>query len=219
MARKGEFLDVAGLKFGRWAAIEIDKSAQSVRRSATHWICRCECGQLGSVALHSLRSGGSKSCGCRRDEMIAVGMGRKHGLARSKAYTALQNAIKRCTNPKSVGWSRYGGRGIKICQRWLDSPENFVNDMGNPPPGMTLERVNLDGDYEPSNCIWATRTHQARNRRSNRLITFGGQTKCVAEWSEITGLPVYAIINRLNGKWSAEETLTLPLSPLPRSRR
>jgi len=101
--------------------------------------------------------------------------------------TVWRSMRNRCLNPKSRGYENYGGRGIKVCDRWLGSFDNFKNDMGERLSGMTLERINNDGDYEPSNCRWATRKEQQNNKRNNILMTLNGVTKNVMEWSEELG--------------------------------
>lgn len=122
--------------------------------------------------------------------------------------------MTRYTNPKVKEYPDYGGRGIKVCERW-HSFENFLTDMGERPPGMSIDRhPNNDGNYEPGNCRWATRTQQARNKRNSRLLTVNGVTRCVAEWAEIMGVRDSVIRDRLRGGWSEEDAV---LKPLPRS--
>lgn len=101
----------------------------------------------------------------------------------------------------------YGGRGIKVCKRW-SSFQNFVDDMGHPPAGLTLERINNDGNYEPGNCRWATRKEQASNRRSNVLVTFAGETKTITQWSEIVGIKRETLRDRMNRGWPVSRLLT-----------
>jgi hypothetical protein len=115
----------------------------------------------------------------------------------------------RCEDPKYHKYRDYGARGIKVCERWLKF-ENFFADMGLPPKGMTLERRNNDGDYEPSNCQWATKKDQARNRRNNHLLTYDGREQCLAAWVEELGLPRNTIRNRLNRGWSIDDAFTVP---------
>lgn len=111
----------------------------------------------------------------------------------------------RCRNPKHIDFQNYGGRGIKVCDRWLHSFENFLADMGERPPGMSIDRhPNKDGDYEPGNCRWATPTEQARNTRRNRMITIEGKTACISEWSEESGVSTALIWHRLNKGWEPQ---------------
>jgi hypothetical protein len=118
--------------------------------------------------------------------------------------------LQRCQNPKHSAFADYGGRGIKVCERW-QKVENFIADMGEPPPGMTLDRRENDGDYCPENCRWATRSEQRRNTRSNRILTFEGRSLCVVEWAEILGIKANTIHTRLRLGWSVEKTLSTPV--------
>lgn len=118
----------------------------------------------------------------------------------------------RCLNPAHRNYADYGGRGISICERWL-TYENFLADMGERPPGRSLDRLNNDGNYEPSNCRWATPKEQARNTRSNRLITYKGETKCMAQWADDLGLPKHTLEQRVAKGWDIEKALTTPYHP------
>ena len=159
-----------------------------------------------------MRMGLTKSCGClNRDNIIARST--IHGAAKrglnTPEFTAWMGMINRCTNPGSTDFQNYGGRGIKVCDRWRNNFSAFLADLGQKPSGRhSLDRVDTNGNYEPENCRWATPSEQARNRRSNRLLTHGGHTACVAEWSEISGIHSHDIRNRLRRGWSVERTLT-----------
>ena len=112
---------------------------------------------------------------------------KRHGLRHTKAYEVWANMLARCNNPKNIGYKNYGGRVIRVCEQWHDF-ENFYSDMGNPPKGMFLERVNNNKNYSPSNCEWVSRKVQTRNKRSNVTAKIAGQTKSLAEWCDILGL-------------------------------
>lgn len=112
----------------------------------------------------------------------------------------------RCFNPKDRSYARYGGRGITVCTRWM-SFDSFLADMGHPPPGMTLDRLDNDGPYEPGNCRWATKVQQQNNMRSNRVVEFEGRRMSIAEWSRETGLATHVIRKRLNRGWSVATAL------------
>ncbi len=131
----------------------------------------------------------------------------------TKEYTAWANAKSRCTNRNDPGFKRYGGRGIKMCARWLRSYEAFLADMGRAPAGWTLERSNNNLGYTPGNCIWAPRLAQANNHRGNRLLRFRGVRRTIAQWARILKMPKDRIRSRLRYGWSVLRTLTTPLIP------
>jgi hypothetical protein len=127
---------------------------------------------------------------------------------------------QRCRSKNTVGWAGYGGRGIKVCRRWRDSFAAFLEDMGpKPSKKHSIDRKDVNGNYEPSNCQWATKTEQARNCRSNRQVSLNGRTMCISAWAEHTGLPPEVIRARLNLRWSPEKTLTTPLYASRRDQR
>ena len=130
----------------------------------------------------------------------------KHGHATppTKTYKAWQSMKERCYNPKYKGWSRYGGRGIKVCDRWLKF-DNFLADMGEFRLAMTLERINNDVDYEPSNCKWASLKEQARNRVDNHFLTYNGETRCMAEWAEVLNIKYDVLKDRVRRGWDLEK--------------
>lgn len=150
-------------------------------------ICRCACGVEREFISKHVRSGHTKSCGCSKAAWCGEAKrthGETAGRIKSKEYKIYRAMIGRCFDDYRDRWHRYGGRGITVCSRWLESFENFLADMGRCPPGMTLERDDNDGDYTPDNCRWATGKEQARNRRTNRLLTHGGRTMCLTAWAE-----------------------------------
>jgi hypothetical protein len=133
-----------------------------------------------------------------------------HGYTRGgnqRTYRIYQNMKTRCRNPKASNYAFYGGRGIKVCDRWIRF-EEFLADMGECPPGMTLDRIDQNGNYELGNCRWSSMREQARNTRGNRLLTYRGETKCVAEWAELKGLNVKLLYQRIDrDKWTVERAL------------
>jgi hypothetical protein len=118
--------------------------------------------------------------------------------------------IQRCTNPKAFAYADYGGRGIKVCERWRTFTA-FYEDMGDPPAGMSLDRINVDGDYCPENCRWATATVQGRNRRITTVLTYLGETRPLTEWAERMGIDYHAVHGRIKGGWTVEKALTTPV--------
>lgn len=139
-----------------------------------------------------------------------------HGHCRdykvSRSYAAWTNMRGRCRGRDSQSHDNYQARGISICERWLGPQgfENFLADMGEPPPNMTLDRIENNGDYSPDNCRWATRKTQQRNNRRNQLVTFQGRTQCLSAWAEETGIPRTALEHRITRGWTVERALTQP---------
>lgn len=131
-------------------------------------------------------------------------------ISRTPTYRSWASAKYRCLNPRDSAFHRYGGRGITICDRWRQSFENFLADMGEKPTGLTLDRINNDGNYEPGNCRWATYVMQNRNRRGTHPLTFAGITAPISEWAEITGIHRMLIGQRVWNGWSVMRALTTP---------
>lgn len=201
------FVNATGVRFGKLVA----KEYTGKRGRFPIWRCLCDCGKTKVLSLYKLRSGHTKSCGCLKQKKLRAGLRTAHGQSKrgavTKTYTVWATMIGRCCNPKDHKYAGYGGRGITVCKRWRDSFENFLADMGEKPDGMSIDRVNNDGNYEPDNCRWATATQQARNTRRNRLLTVNGETRVLAEWCEKVGLRQGLVFYRLKLGWTPEEAL------------
>lgn len=192
--------DLAGVVFGRWTVLEYVGSNNG---NGAVWQCRCECGAKKNVIAASLKNGRSKSCGCLHKEKVAE-MGkarihRGHHLSRTPEYAAWNQAIQRCVNPKIRNYDRYGGRGIKVCERWLNSFEDFLADMGaRPSSAHSLDRFpKPKGDYEPGNCRWATLHEQARNKERVKKFMYLGESLSMPEISKACGVKYSTLRRRL----------------------
>jgi hypothetical protein len=172
-------------------------------------ICKCACGTEKEVGGFDLRSGKSKGCGCARKELIAkVGKAnRRHGYADSPTQRSWVEMRRRCYASHRKEYQNYGGRGIEVCERWRDSFDNFLADMGERPSGYTLERCDNNGNYCPENCCWIPRREQERNKRTNSVHEFNGRRMTVVEASETFGVKAGTIYQRLRRGWTANECI------------
>lgn len=156
--------DLGGKRFGRLSVLQYIEDG--------HWLVRCDCGTEKRACGHGLRRGRIKSCGCLSREML-LARSTRHGHAGRRAdsptYVSYYSMMARCTNPSVWQWPMYGGRGIRVCARWMGSFDAFLADMGARPPGTSLDRIDNNGNYEPGNCRWATRADQARNSRATKM--------------------------------------------------
>lgn len=192
-----------GDRYGRLVIIQESSKRNGYRR----FLCKCDCGNKKIIVLNALHYGRSRSCGCLRNESHF-----KHRQSQSRLYHTWTLMRSRCYNPNDKRYSCYGGRGITICDQWGE----FVNFQTwalshGYSEGLSIERINNDGNYEPRNCTWIPLPEQARNRRNNHFISHNGVTKILAEWAKATGLSQSAIRFRLKYGWSVEEALYLPL--------
>ena len=178
------------------------------------WLCKCDCGNESIHLGSNMKRGISKSCGCLKNSGIS---NFKHGLSDSKFHKSWSHMKGRCLKPSDNRYNLYGGRGIKVCDEWLDF-KNFQRDMyesflkhslTHDKKNTQLDRIDNNGNYCKENCRWATQKEQQNNRRNNRLITFKNETHTTTEWSEILNIPYSIIEHRLNrGHWTVEETFT-----------
>ena len=176
--------------------------------------CQCSCGKETVAHEGHVATGHTRSCGCLDvDTVIARSL--THGSARrgkiTRTYLTWCDMKKRCLNPEATGYPNYGGRGIIICDRWLNSFENFLEDMGEKPPGSMIERKNNDGPYTEDNCRWATRREQNNNRRNNRWFEHDGKRMTIAQWEQFMGWKRGGILNRLRQGWSFTKAICTPI--------
>lgn len=192
-----QILDLTGHKYGRLRVLSFAGRDGS---NKLRWLCRCDCGNETSVRGNSLRTGNTQSCGCYELEQIKKA-NFKHGHSqRSKTYNSWVSMKDRCYRETHKDYLLYGGRGITVCKRWRNSFLNFLEDMGIRPDGMTLDRIDSNGNYEPSNCRWSPPEIQNRNTSKNVNITHNRKTQCLKDWADELGLNYCTVVNRIHSR-------------------
>lgn len=179
--------DRIGLRFGRLEVID----KLEIKGLGTGWKCRCDCGNETYANGTNLDKGNTRSCGC-----LALETRTTHGLTQSRVYVIWKGMHQRCGNPKAHAYLNYGGRGIRVCERWQIF-ENFLEDMGHPPSRHSLERCDNNGHYELGNCRWATQVDQLNNRRNNHVLEAFGKKQTVTQWGQEYSIPVTTLKNRI----------------------
>lgn len=177
-------------------------------KKGSPWVAvfKCECGRHWVCVACEVENSHTRSCGCLASSMTSE-RNKTHGMSRTPTHNSWRGMLERCTKPNHASYSRYGGVGIRVCDRW-SLFENFLQDMGVRPVGTTLDRVDSYGPYEPSNCRWASSKEQARNQKSNRQVTVRGVTKPLAEWVDaVDEIEYEKIRKRLNRGWSPEDAI------------
>lgn len=196
-------LDRAGKKYGYWTAV----SFYDRKNTQTRWLCRCVCGVEKVVIAQSLANGSSKSCGCKQG-MLSGDKNRKHGMAGTRTYKSWHSMHQRCQG--KGGHEYYVNNGIIVCERW-NSFENFVEDMGERPTGMTLDRIDGTRGYYKENCRWATHKQQMNNRNVNVIVEPFGEKMTVAEAADKYKIGISCLRHRLRNGMSINEALTKPV--------
>ncbi len=189
LPQDSRFINLTGHQFGKLTVISYAGNSFPYKK---FWHCKCECGKKTISLGASLRNGDTKSCGCLIKHLT-------HGYGNNKnaEYRTWQGIKKRCYNPKGHNYNLYGGRGIIMCDRWLENFSNFLKDMGFRPSVLhSIDRINNNGNYEPSNCRWATKTEQQNNKSSNVRIRCNGSFMSIAEAAVIMGLSYNTLYNR-----------------------
>ena len=200
-------IDLTGNRYGRLTVVGRDNG-----RKLTYWNCRCDCGNLVSVRGDHLKEGRVHSCGCYKSE-VSTAIHTTHGDSKSRLYHIYRTMLARCNNRKRYLYSRYGGRGITVCNEWQESYPAFRKwSMDNGyDESKSIDRIDNDAGYNPDNCRWTDSIIQANNKSNNRLVSANGVTKTLAEWERETGISQYLIkarIDRLG--WSEQDAVTIP---------
>jgi hypothetical protein len=201
-------IDLTGRRFGLLTVLRRDDLAPSGAGVHARWFVRCDCGTEKAVSGGTLNRGASHSCGCKRTELQSAKV-RTHGKSKTPTWWCWSAMNARCTDERHRSYKRYGGRGIRVCQRWSKSFEAFLADMGERPDGLSIDRKDNDGLYScgkceeciangwPANCRWATTMQQGRNRSTTKLLSYGETTATTREWSEILGISIHVLRHRL----------------------
>ena len=208
----GKLIDMTGNRYGRLLVL---KRYGTSRSNHVLWLCRCDCGKESVVSGQHLRSGHTKSCGCNVKDISTVASV-THGMSGTRLYAIWCNMRERCYRRNRDDYPEYGGRGIEVCPEWRDNFEAFrdwalVNGYQE---YLTLDRTDTNGDYCPENCRWATLQQQANNTRTNRLITYNGETHTLSQWADLKGISYDTLRNRLNRGWTVERALSTSPPPL-----
>lgn len=202
--------DLTGQKFGRLTVVHRGNSHRlPCGQVQTMWICMCDCGNLTTVNTGNLRTGKVVSCGCYNKEKSHISYP-KHGKSRDRIYGIWAGIKKRCNLSSNPSYQYYGGRGITICDEWNSNFTLFYEwaIAHGYQDGLSIDRINQDGNYEPNNCRWVSMKKQENNRRNNILLTFEGETHTLSEWAEIKGIKYTTLNHRIKNGWTVERALT-----------
>lgn len=201
--------DITGRTFGRLRVVQFARCDQ---HGNSWWECECSCGNRRATTGTRLRHGHTQSCGCLRNERTRAAKtthGLSSGINRAKEYGVWVSIKVRIYNPRSKYYDKYGGRGISMCPQWRESFTSFLRDMGpRPSDRHSIERVDVNGDYCPSNCVWALPVTQQNNRRNNTRVLFRGETKNLGQWARHFGIKPSTLCQRLKHGWTMERALT-----------
>ena len=207
------FKDLSGKRYGRLTVIE---PYGRNKHGKAMFLCKCDCGNDFITLGNGLQCGRTLSCGCLHLEksIEKVKALAKHNMSHTRVYNIWHTMIQRCYYSKHKSYDSYGGRGITVCDEWRGEhgAENFIEwALSNGyRDDLTLDRIDPNGNYEPSNCRWATRKEQANNTRKNHFLTFDGKTQTVAQWADEKGLTYSTLCHRLENGWTVEKALTMP---------
>ena len=218
MLSKAKLIDLTGQVYGRLTVIKrVDDYISPSGSRKVQWLCKCKCGKEVIVTGNNLRKGNSKSCGCYNRELLAK-INLTHNASNTRLYHIWICMKDRCYNPKNKKYKDYGGRGIAICDEWINDFEAFANwayDNGyieNVSRGeCTIDRIDVNGNYCQQNCRWVNQKVQTNNKRNNHYITYNGETHTVTEWNNILGYKKGVLSRRIFSGWSIEDAFTKPV--------
>lgn len=198
------FVDLSNKKIGRWTFVKFHGYGK--------WLVRCDCGKEKILYASNIKKGNSVSCGCYRREHHPR---KTHGLTRTPVYFAWRNMLNRCYNKKVDSFKSHGARGIKVCNSWKNSFEDFYKDIGfTYKPGLSLDRINNNGNYEPGNCRWVNNEIQMNNKRTTHFFEVDGKKMTIKQWAEEVGMNKNTLANRVYALgWSIKKAINTPLIP------
>lgn len=197
-------LNLIGMRSGKLRVVGF----AGVKKEHTCWNCICDCGNTKIITAYSLKTKSTKSCGCLQKEMLRKrnDLLSTHKMSYSSEYKAWAGIKKRCSNKKLTNYKNYGGRGIKICNRWKNSFKNFYEDMGKKPSNKhSIDRIDVNGNYEPENCRWATAREQQLNRRDNLYFEYNNEIKHINEIAEIIQIKRSTLLSRIRLGWTLDK--------------
>lgn len=207
-----EMVDLSGKTFGLWTVIEQSQSKMYGNRVCRRWLCKCVCGTVRQVDEKSLKSGGSTACGCTRAASLrdgAIKNNRTHGMTDTRIYRIYKHMMNRCYRESDIRYEHYGARGITVCDEWksFDAFLDWAIASGYK-DDLSIDRKDVNGNYCPNNCRWATVEEQANNKTNNRLFTYNGVTKNISQWAKEYDIPYKKLWKRLHSGWDIERALT-----------
>lgn len=198
-----KILDITGRKFGMLTALRFSDR----KNGSTYWIFLCDCGKEKRIISRNVITDNVKSCGCHKKEFLR-NIATTHGMSKTHIYSVWRSMKSRCIKPSHISYINYGGRGIKVCDRWIKSFKNFFEDMGSTyRKGLEIERINNNGNYEPDNCKWATEKEQGNNKRSNVILNHNGRKMTIKQWSEFLNINEATLYRRYYQKWPVNRLL------------
>lgn len=206
-------IDMTGKQCGLWTVIErAPNRITPGGEPLAMWLCECQCGTRRLVRAADLRNGASKSCGCYQKQRASEAR-KKYDHMDNRLYSIWAGMCYRCTKPEHPSYYLYGGRGIRVCNEWLDSFECFARwaSQNGYQDMLTIDRIDVDGDYCPANCRWATPKEQANNRRTCVYLEYKGELKTATQWAEEYHINPHTLMDRIQRGWSVEEAITRPM--------
>lgn len=204
-----KYVDLTGRRFGRLVVLQ---RVENAKNGSSQWLCECDCGKKRIHTAGVLNYGSVQSCGCYGKE-VRIMANITHNQSKTKLYRVWASMRDRCTLVSSQAFKYYGGRGIAVCDEWRESFQTFYDwaiDNGYC-EGLSIDRINVDGNYEPSNCRWVSKKNQANNKQNNICIEYNGETHTIAEWANILGINYITLWMRFRRGWSVEKALQTPV--------